>query len=131
MEGKLNVKLFKCNKCKYSFINKEKLRRHQRQCKNKICTNCKSEFREVRDLVRHEKNRKNIKCTHCDKNFCNNEHFQKHLRTIKEPVEENLDLNIQINPSSGYEDSDGYKETLKKYQNDIQSYEKSTSRYKI
>ena len=87
-------------------------------------------FGRVRDLVHHEKKRKNIKCTHCDKNFCNKEHFQKHLRSIKEE-EENLNLDVQINPRSGYEDSDGYKQILKKHEAEIQSYEKSTSRYKI
>lgn len=60
---------------------------------NKTCTNCQCTFTQARDLLRHEKNRKNIHCLHCDRQFCNNEHLQKHPRTINRKGGSLVDVN--------------------------------------
>ena len=125
---------FQCKKCLKKFDTKIRLRQHRHQvlCKKKICRNCEAEFRRVRDLVRYEKNRQNIKCNHCNNTFCNNEHFQKHIRTITESKkEEYIELDVPINSKSGYEDTDGFKNIVRKHKAEITNHERLGRRYKL
>ena len=83
-----------------------------RKQKNKTCTNCQSTFHQLRDLIRHEKNSKRIHCLHCDQQFCNNEHFQKHMRSIKRKGGSITDYEMPICVKSGYEDDPEFERII-------------------
>ena len=51
-----------------------------RQSSSKTCSDCNLTFQSYIDLTRHEK--RNLTCLHCTRKFCNNDHLQKHIRTI-------------------------------------------------
>ena len=94
----------KCKKCKKDFNSPVELLQHRmKHCKSKTCSDCGSTFSEVRQLNQHLKNRKLIRCNHCNGKFCNNDHFQRHQRTIQKAVNTSVpDLNQRIYPVSGY-----------------------------
>ena len=110
-------------------IIKEKIK--GRKAKSKICVNCNAEFHKLRDLLRHEKNRKNIACLHCNRQFCNNEHFQKHLRTINRKTNSVIDYEMSINPKSGYEDDPEFQNLLEEKKSEIEDSETLLNNYKI
>ena len=114
-----------CEVCKESFDNPFQLITHQRKkCKLKICEDCGATFPRNRDLLRHRQNRKNISCTHCPRTFCSDEHFNKHIRSIKEVEETGAsDLEQPIQPSTGYENEEGYKAVLKSKESEIRNKE--------
>ena len=123
---------YQCDNCKDLFDSTTKLSAHQkRRCKSKICADCGSKFRRHRDLLRHRNNRKNIECTHCSRKFCSNDHFEKHLRTIKEVSDDPVDLDRPIQPSTGYESEDGYQAVLKAKANDIEDKEVISENHKV
>lgn len=98
---------------------------------NKTCTNCQCTFKEARDLVRHENKRKDIRCLHCDRQFCNDEHFQKHLRSINNKGGNIIDYEMPINTKSGYEDADEFHDILTEKKSEINDSENIYSLYKV
>ena len=122
-----------CENCDKEFSNKFELMSHKfKECKIKTCRNCKTKFNKRRDLLRHEKNRKDISCDHCYRKFCSTEHFQQHLRSIREAVVYNdVDMNRRINPPSGYEEEECYQEIVKQKASEINDRETIKRRYKI
>ena len=121
-----------CEKCCKSFNNHFEQAAHElRRCKANNCKNCGAKFRKHRDLLRHEKNRKDIICTHCDRKFCSNEHFNQHLRTIQEVDDTDIDLNQRIQPDTGYEENNGYKEILESKAAEIDDREEVRKYYKM
>ena len=123
---------FQCGKCQRKFQHGHQLAHHQiRGCRKTKCTNCGLGFHRPRDLRRHEQHRKFIECTHCDKSFCNNEHFQKHLRTIAVSTGSGvIDYNTPIN-DTGYEDDADFQALLREKRGKIDDYEKIRSHYKL
>ncbi len=74
---------FACKNCGDEFDSEERLNRHKSwQCKDKRCNNCDCRFKRMRDLESHQKNNENLECHHCLRKFCNQDHLQRHLRTI-------------------------------------------------
>ena len=102
-----------------------------RKGKNKTCLRCKSTFHRLRDLHRHEKNRKEIHCLHCDSTFCNNDHFQKHLRTISHSGGTVIDYELAINTNSGCENEPEFQELIKQKASEINDSVKVYSNYKV
>ena len=124
---------FECGNCNTKFQQLHQLKRHQlKRCRKNICSICKLVFRQRRDLARHEKRRKLIECTHCSKTFCNNEHFQKHLRTINTPrTGSGIDLDTPIYPESGYKQYEGYEALVREKNRDIRDRETVSKHRKV
>ena len=109
-----------CRECGTSFDTSSKLIAHLNgakgvPCKPKACKNCGCTFAAHRYLLAHEKRSKKFTCTHCSKVFCTNDHFQKHLRSIKSPVNKDDYLPVLVTaiaPASGYEEYPGYQSIL-------------------
>ena len=110
-----------CEVCDKKFDSPFQLIEHNMKlCKARKCGDCGGTFKRHRDLQHHLKNRKDIKCTHCEKRFCSNDHFQQHLRSMKEGNEgESLDLDQRIQPPTGYESDEGFKNILQEKDNEI------------
>ena len=106
---------------------------HQsRGCKNKVCSNCRTTFHRIRDLTRHKKNNKNISCDHCLRTFCNNDHFQQHLRTIRELSDNTIpNINQPIIDRTGYDEYDGYKALIKSKINEISYRSRIYTNHKV
>ena len=123
----------RCGTCGKVCKNEFEFIDHQRRsCKNKTCSNCKTVFRERRDLIKHENNKKNIVCTHCDRIFCNDDHFQKHQRSIKQPTNTTHNLDLPVNPPTIYEEYVGFRELLVEKERAIQdsrTISKYTTKY--
>ena len=130
----MEARKHQCDNCKKEFGNAFQLVSHQfKECKRKTCNNCNTEFNQRRDLLRHEKNRKDITCDHCFHTFCTTEHFQQHLRSIRESTVHNtdVDMNRRINPHSGYEQEEGYQAIVKEKASEISDRETIKKHYKI
>ena len=124
----------KCNNCKKTFKTPAQLVEHEKNYCRKchVCKDCGSSFHKFSNLIRHQKNRKIITCDHCKENFCNEEHFQKHVRSIESRVDNTIaDLNQRIYPDSGYEDEDGYREILNQKHNEIKDWQKKHLHYEV
>ena len=88
-------------------------------------------FHRPRDLRRHEQDRKFIECTHCDKSFCNNEHFQKHLRTIAVSTGSGLiDYDTPVN-DTGYEEDADFQALVHEKRGKIDDYKKTRRHYEL
>lgn len=69
---------------------------------------------------------------HCYHTFCSTEHFQQHLRSIREAaVYNDVDMNRRINPPSGYEQEEGYQAIIKQKASEINDRETIKRHYKI
>ena len=123
----------KCRKCNKDFQSPVELLQHRmKHCKSKVCSDCGANFSQVRNLNNHLKNRKLIQCDHCGGKFCNNDHFQRHQRTIQKVMINSIpDLDQRIYPISGYEEEDGYQRVLTKKKNEIQDHRDKHLHYEI
>ena len=123
----------KCEKCKKSFGSSAQLVEHQKNsCRSHICKDCGSTFYKLSNLLRHQKDRKIITCDHCKEKFCNNDHFQRHVRSIEKRVDNTItDLNQRIYPDSGYENEEGYHEVLDEKIDEIKDWEKKHVHYEV
>ena len=118
-----------CQTCQKRFKVESKFIRHKQKCKLKQCDECKTIFKATNGLKQHLKNRKDI--LYDGRKFCNNAHLQRHLRTIKKPVEKIPDLNQQILEPTGYENKKGFKDTIKQHINEIIDSHKTTKLYEV
>ena len=117
---------FECKTCHKVCQNAFDFIRHsKRKCKSTKCRDCNTVFKSRRALRTHTKKRKKIECVNCFRTLCNEDHFQRHLRTY-EKRKQTANLKQQISPRSGYEEYPGYKKLLKEKENDIQDYDNET-----
>ena len=94
------------------------------------CQHCLQIFTRPCRLANHQSRRK-IRCSHCSKNFCNDETYQRHLRTIKEPVPEIEDLSQKIQPETAYGSDAGYQVYLLGKIDEITDWVKRGTNYTI
>ena len=118
-----------CQTCHKQFKLESKFIHHTQKCKPIQCNECKTFFKTTNSLKRHLNNRKDI--LHNGTKFCNNAHLQRHLRTIKKPMEKIPDLNQQILERTGYENKKGFKDTVKQHINEIKDSHKTTKLYEV
>ena len=118
-----------CQTCHKQFKLESKFIHHTQKCKPIQCNECKTFFKTTNSLKRHLKNRKDI--LHDGTKFCNNAHLQRHLRTIKKPVEKIPDLNQQILEPTGYENKKDFKDIVKQHINEIKDSHKITKLYEV
>ncbi len=121
-----------CATCLKKFTKETYLRQRQK-CKLRQCTDCKRLFKTSKSLRDHLKKRKNLSCDHCERRFCNNLHLQSHIRAIeKERAEQSIkDLNQIIQPATGYEEEDGYKDLVQQKIKEIRDSEERKKIYEV
>jgi DNA-directed RNA polymerase subunit RPC12/RpoP len=121
----------KCGNCKKRFDSQTKYFNHRKQnCKIKTCPRCGDSFKHLFNLNYHLKKQKQINCDHCNEKFCNNDHFQKHLRSIRNETDDSIpDLDQQIYPPTGHEDDEGYIDIIEQKGNEINDRRKKTALY--
>ena len=118
-----------CRTCHKKIKLESKFIHHTQKCKPIQCNEFKTFFKTTNSLKRHLNNRKDI--LHNGTKFCNNAHLQRHLRTIKKPMEKIPDLNQQILERTGYENKKGFKDTVKQHINEIKDSHKTTKLYEV
>ena len=104
---------FGCQNCGDEFGSEEMLKRHNSwNCKDKRCKNCDTRFLRMRDLKHHQENNENLDCKHCLRKFCNEDHLQRHLRTISGDKKPDINLNQPIFQPSGYDEYPQYQRLM-------------------
>ena len=113
----------RCRSCKKTFSNTAELYKHNRHpCKSTVCLECDAVFADRKSLRRHIKRKEDIECDHCLRTFCNQDHFQRHLRTIQRS-KRRAGLKQKIFPGSGFEFYRGFEKLLKEKANEIDDYD--------
>ena len=112
---------YQCQHCKIFFGSPSDLIYHKRheECKVRICGHCKTDFKTPARLEKHLENQKNLVCLHCQKAFCSKSLLERHLRTVQEIGDDPQDRDRPIQPSTGYENDDGFKTVLEEKAADI------------
>ena len=106
---------YQCQHCKNYFDSPSMLFYHKshKECVARICEHCKADFETPARLAKHLENQKKLICLHCRKAFCSKALLERHLRTVQEVSDDPLDRNRPIQPSTGYEEDEGFQAVLK------------------
>ena len=94
------------------------------------CKDCHQTFDRVSRLNKHQAGRK-IRCSHCSKSFCNQNLYQKHLRTIQTPVSEITDIQQRIQPGTSYDGDAGFQAIRLGKLHEISDWVKNGQNYAI
>ena len=94
------------------------------------CQHCLQLFDRASRLATHQSRRK-TKCTHCSKIFCNDEIYQRHLRTIADKTPNIKDLDQKIQPETAYGSDAGYQVYRLGKISEITDWEKHGENYTI
>ena len=122
-----------CRECLKTFTNARDYFKHRSEnCRPKKCPTCRTTFTSAAKLYQHINHQRKISCDHCNKVFCNNDVYQRHLRSLCDITDDSVqDLDQRIYPETRYEDEEKYQEVIEDKLNEIQDRWKKGEHYQV